>query len=365
MTTLRYLFGNLNTREIIAELPCSGVSMDKKLNDWGTFRGTIYYDTSGIDNADIVAATAPGRCFIVCERDDVPIWDGIVWTSTYNSDSKVQNITGRTYEAYADKQIIDTDFVRTGVEQRQIFADLWTTLQGPVSRNLEINIPSGFSSIVLRDVNVLASEMKTFLQVMSGISDGDNGFDWTIETIRQNNIYVRNLKIGYPYLGIMDATQSGLTFDFPGNVLNYYETQSMTNAGTHLFLLGAGEGSDMLTSQVVQSDLINSGFKRFDVVVPRKDIGEQGTLDSVAAQLGSLRRPPLTITKAFIKANTEPQFGSYNLGDTATLAIIDPRHPSGLTASARIVAWAYRPQSDDTVDQTELIFEGDELNDEG
>jgi hypothetical protein len=361
MVAVRYLFGDLDSRQIIAELPLTGVSMEMKLNDWGIFRGTIHYDTSGIDNADIVAATTPGRSFLVVEREDVPVWDGIVWTSVYNSDAKVQNITARTYEAYADANLIDVDFSRTAAEQRNIFCDLWSQLQSTNARNLSINVPAAFSTLVPRDLNVLASEYKTFFQVMSSISDGNNGFDWSISTIKQNNLYVRSIRVGYPFLGTTDG--SALSFDYPGNVTNYYKTSGMSNAGTNLFLLGAGEGSDMVVSSVVQADLIASGFKRFDVAIPRKDIEDQTQLDSLAVQLGALRRPPISVIKVFLKADLDPVFGSYGLGDSATVSITDPRHPSGFTTTARIVAIAYNPQSNDGVEAAELIFQGDDLND--
>lgn len=362
---VKYLFGNLDTRQIVAELPLTGVSMSSKLNDWGTFRGTVYFDTSGVDNEDLAAATVPGRSFVVVERDDVPVWDGILWSATYNSAAKVMNMTARSYEAYADKQIVDVDFIRSGADQRNIFCDLWRAMQGPSNRNLGIDIPSTvFDNQVPRDLSILASEKKTFYNGMSAMSDGDDGFDWTIVTVRENNQYVRRLKIGFPFLGTQNDTASPLTFDFPGNILDYYESQSMTNAGTHVYVLGAGEGTDMVVGTAVQTDLLATGFKRYDAVVSRKDIETQSTINSVAAQLGTLRRPPMNIYKLFLKADLDPIFGSYGLGDTGKISILDPKHPNGLSAMARIVAWEYRPPSDDTVEQVELIFQGDELNDE-
>lgn len=358
-TPTRYLFGDLTTREIIAELPMTSVSMDTKLNDWGVLRGTLYFDSTGINNEDIVAATTPGRAFVVCERGDTPIWDGIVWTSVYESQGKSLNITARSYAAYAEKQIM-LDFTRTDLEQRNIFCDLWLDMQAPSNRNLGINVPATFPNTVLRSLDVKSSEYKNYLQVMSGISDGADGFDWTITTIKQNNKYLRSLKLGYPNLGATDV--AGLSFEYPGNITNYWKTAGMTNAGTHLFLLGSGEGSDMKVGTAVQTDLIGTGFKRYDVVVPRKDIENQKQLNSMAVQMGSVRRPPLSVIKVFLKANLEPVFGSYGLGDTATVSILDPRHPNGFTTSARIVAMTYRPQSDDTVEQAELVFEGDDLN---
>jgi hypothetical protein len=360
MTSIKYLFGDLNTREIICELPLTGVSMDLKLNDWGIFRGTIHYDTSGVSNADIVAATQPGRNFLVVEREDTPIWDGIIWTSVYDSQAKSQNMTARTYEGYPDKQLIDEDFSRTDQEQRNIFRDLWSVMQSNVTRNIGITVPDVFPDVLTRSIDILATEYKTFYQAMTSISNGDDGFDWTISTIRQNNSYVRNLRIGYPFLGSLDA--AGLSFDYPGNITNYWKTSNIGDAATNLYMLGAGEGSDMKVGTSVQTDLLESGFKRYDLVISRKDIDDQTQINSIALQQGSLRRPPLSVIKVFLKADIYPTFGSYGLGDTATVSIIDPRHPTGFTTSARIVALAYRPQSDDTVEQAELIFEGDDLN---
>lgn len=363
---LRYLFGNLDTRQVIAELPLTGVSMTRKLNDWGTFRGTVYFDTSGIDNSLTASATVPGRNFVICERDGVPIWDGIVWSSTYDSQAKVMNLTARSYEAYAEKCIVDVDFIRTNSDQRNIFCDLWRQLQGPSNRNLSIDIPSTiFDMQVPRDLSILATEFKTFASGMSAMADNEDGFDWTIVTTKSNNQYVRTLQIGYPLLGIQNITASPLGFDYPGNILNYYKSSSMTNAGTHAYLLGAGEGSDMVYGVAIQTDLLNSGFKRFDVVDARKDIESGYTIGTMAERMGVLRRPPLTVFKAFLKADLEPVFGSYGLGDAATLNIVDAVHPNGLAVQARMVAFEYRPSSDDSVDSVELIFQGDDLNDEG
>jgi len=362
---LRYLFGDLSTQQIIAELPLSGVSMSKKLNEWGTFRGTVYFDTSGIDNRDLASATVPGRNFVTVERDGVPIWDGILWTSTYDSQAKVMNMTGRTYEAYAEKNIVDVDFVRTGQDQRNIFCDLWRQLQGPSNRNLNIVIPTGpFDNAVPRDLSILASEYKTFASGMSAMSDNDDGFDWTITTTKANNQYVRTLMIGYPWLGIQNVTSSPLSFDYPGNVLNYYESASMSAAGTHVYLLGAGEGSDMVVGKAINADLLATGFKRYDVVDSRKDVEDPYTIGTLAGQLALTRRPPLTIYKVFMKADLDPVFGSYGLGDAGTFSVVDAKHPDGASTTARVVAWEYRPGSDDNVDQTELIFQGDELSDD-
>lgn len=357
---IRYLFGNLSNRQIVAELALSSVQMDRKLNDWGNFRAGFKLDQSGLDNDTVISATEPGANFVIMERGDTPIWEGIIWTRVYQSQAKDVQITARTYEAFAEKQIIDVDFTRTNYEQRNLFVDLWTSMQSSPYRDLGIELPGVFTTVVSKDLTVSATDSKNYLQTMSSISDGVDGFDWTIDIYKLNNTYRRRLLIGYPQLGSTDA--AGLSFDYPGAITNYYQTESMTNAGTNIFVYGAGEGSAMVVGTAIQQEMLDNGFKRYDVTVSRKDVEGQGLIDSIAFQLSVKRKPPLSIIKVFLKGDIIPEFGSYNLGDTATLAIIDPRHPNGFTVSARIVAFSYKPASDDTVEEVELVFEGDELN---
>lgn len=357
---IKYLFGNLATREITAELPLSSVAIDKKMNDIGNFRANFKLDSSGFDNTDVLNATTPGACFVIMERDDTVIWEGIVWTRAYQSQAKDVELTARTYESYADRQFILTNFERTDVEQRNIFIDLWNDLQSTSERNIGVSIPSSFPTLVTKTLTVQASEYKTYFQALSTIADGDNGFDWTIDTYKESNIYRRRVLIGYPKLGTTDA--AGLSFDYPGAITNYYQTESMSNAGTHLFIIGAGEGDSMVVGTATQDAILAGGFKRYDVSISRKDITDQSLANSIAAQMGILRRPPMTFIKIFLKGDIEPVFGSYGLGDTATLSIIDPRHPNGMTVDARIVAFSYKPPSNDSIEEVELIFEGDELN---
>jgi hypothetical protein len=362
VTTAKYLFGDMRSGDVIAEIPLQGVSMDKQLNDWGVFRGTCALDESDLSNADIDEATTPGKCFVVCEVEDVPMWDGIVWTRTYDSEGKDLQLTARTYEAYMEKQVLSS-FARVNTEQLQIFEDLINNMQADPFRNLQLTLPPGpFTVFQARDLTVLASDYKNYLETISNIADGNDGFDWTIDTSRDQDsgAYIRSIRFGFPVLGNPDAAP--LAFDYPGNVTNYWRTDGVTNAGTNLFLLGTGEGADMLVGVGVQQDMLDAGFPRYDIVIPRKDVGIQANLDSMAAQMAKQRRPPYTTIKFATKADLEPVFGSYGLGDACTISIIDARHPAGYTKTARIIAWTYKPTSDDGTAEAILTFEGDNLN---
>jgi hypothetical protein len=360
MSTVRYILGDMRTGRILDEVALQGVTMSNKLNGWGVFNGTTQLDQSGRSNVDILNAIESGKCFLVCERDDVPVWDGVVWADTYQSQAKTMQISGRTIEGYADCVFVKSDLTYTDTEQRNIFRSLWNTMQADPLSNIRVNVPSSYPNSVLKTLNVSASEFKTFLQVMSSVSDGADGFDWTVTTTKTSSgAYSRNLMIGYPFLGI---TGTGLTFDYPGQIVNYYSTRSMAGAGTHIYVLGAGEGSAMVVGTFANTDLTDNTWLRYDVAIPRKDIQDQSLVNAYAAQQGSVRKAPKTNIKAFLKDNVDPVFGSYNLGDNAVLSIIDPRYPDGSTFQARITALRYTPPSSSGTGEVELVFEGDELN---
>ena len=361
MSGFSFLFTNLLTGEVIDEIPIGSVEMSKKLNGYGVFRGAFSLDVSGKSNADMLSASIPGKCGLIVEQDNQPIWDGIVWARWYQSQAKSVQFTARTLEAYFDHVFLRTDIDYVSTEQRNIFRELVLNLQLTASSNLRINVPSAFPGAVLRTLNVLATEYKTYMQIISGMADSVNGFDWTITTNKSGNEYTRILRIGYPTLG---AIGDGLTFDYPGNITNYYASESIENAATHMFVLGAGEGSDMVVGTYTAQDLIETNWPRLDGTFSRKDIESQSIINAYANQIGIQRRPPFIVIKVFVKDDQDPIFGSYGLGDTATLAIKDPRFPEGVQIQARITSFSYRPSSDNSVGEVELIFEGDELNGE-
>jgi hypothetical protein len=361
---MRYVFGDINSGQVIEELSLQSVTLDNKLNDWGTFRCSFKLDQTGKSNIDLVNATIPGKCYVVAERDDVPVWDGIVWSRTYQSQAKDVELTARTWPAYADKITFDADFLRTSTEQRNIFIDLWNTMQAQSGVYSGIIVPSYYPNVILKDLTANQSEYKTFFSQMQSLADTDNGFDWTIATSRASDgRYNRQLVIGYPVLGSQDGANT--TFDYPGPITNYYQSESMTDAGTNFYGIGAGEGDTMLVSTLINQDMLNSGFPRYDEVMSFKDTTALTNLVGLTAQAAVQRRAPLTTVKVFTLGDTEPVFGSYGLGDTITAAFKDPRHPNGFQTAARMVAFSFTPASDDSAETVEVIFEGDELNDSG
>lgn len=362
MTQFNYVFGILRTGQVLDSLPLSSVTMTRVMNGVGTLQATFSLDMSGRSNADVIGATEPGKCFVVCEREDVPVWGGIVTSRVYQSQAKSVQLTAQTFETYADRRRIDADFNFT-TEQRNIFRQLWINLLSG-DGDIDVIVPGTFPTLVTKTLTIGAAERKTYLTGMETIADGNDGFDWTIEIARDGiGNYQKTLRIGYPVLGNTEPER--LQFEYPGAILNYYATDVLNGAGTHVNVLGEGEGSSMLVGTYVNQDLIDSMlWNRFDVDISKKFLDSQAAVDAHAAVEGPKRRAPMTVVKIFLLGEGSPEFGSYGLGDACQLIIKDPRFPNALQVDTRIVAWNHRPSDKDNKEEVELVFVGDDLNQE-
>jgi hypothetical protein len=133
----------------------------------------------------------------------------------------------------------------------------------------------------------------------------------------------------------------------------------MVDAGTNVFVFGGGEGSSMIAAEANDPNLFVQGWPRWDVDITRKDVSSLTDVTDLAIQLLATRKPPMNIIKVTLKANLEPVFGSYNIGDFCKVVIKDPRNPTTFSEYKRLLKWQLHPSSSDSVEEADLTFEGD------
>jgi hypothetical protein len=359
MTDYRYIYHKLGTEQVIAEIPLFGTYMDLEINKGGRCDGSFSLDMTGYDNQTLIDATIPGDTGLVVERNGIPIWSGFTWSRVYQSQSKSIQMYHQSWENFPQYELNLDDLSYTGIEEISIFYDLWTRMQAVSGRNMNINVPPGpYPTITPKDLSVLASDYNYYGELISSLADADDGFDWTIDISKSGNQYVRTLRTGFPQIGSSDPNQ--LTFEYPGAILNYYATESMSGAGTNVFMLGAGSGSSMIVNESRQDLMVAQGFPRWDVTVNRKDVTDPNLLAGLSAQAGMNRKPPMLVIKPEFKSDHQPEFGSFGLGDAGILNIKDPRFPNGFQFNCRIAKWMLQPQSTTNVDYYNVIMVGDD-----
>lgn len=358
MAKVNFVFGDIYTGRIDCEIPLFGASFVRGMG-LGELRGSFQLDMTGKQNVDLLSATQPGGNYVVCERDNQPMWGGLVWTRTYQSQAKIFQLYCRAFEHYPDRRLVREDLTYTGVDKRNVFIDLWRTMQTDTN-SLQIELPSDFPTEYPIDYTVLASEFKTYRSAMDEIANADDGFDWTIDTTRVDGVYIQTLRIGYPTLGTTEESEA-VIFDYPGSITNYWQNSSMATTGTHIYGVGSGEGGEMLVAEVIHEDLLDAHFLRYDLDVSMKSVNNLDLLTNLTIQQARIRKAPGTIITAEVKADQEPVFGGYGLGDVGIINFKDPRYEGGFKFISRVLGWEYYPPSDSSVEMARLVFEGEDL----
>jgi hypothetical protein len=355
---IRYIFGDVLSNAVIEEIPCQGVSISEGL-DGGEFRGSFGLDLSNKNNEDLVAASIPGKCYVVAERNGVPIWGGMIWSRTYQSQAKVVQIYAKTMDQYFSKVFIRTDMAWTNTEQRNIFRDLLLAAQADPNA-INLVVPPVFDNVAQVDFDIAGTELRSFKEAMDELSTTENGFEWRVNVTRESGSYVWSVQVGYPILG-QPLNPASVVFEYPGNVLNYWQNDTVGGSGTNIFARGAGEGENMPQVEIVHQDLLNAGFPRLDVDISFKTVTDLDKLEALAMVQANMRKAPMPVYTVEMKADREPQFTEWQMGDYCRLAFKDPLHPDGLTYSTRILKWDYTPPSSSATEEVRLTFEGEDL----
>jgi len=293
---------------------------------------------------------------VVVEIGGRAMWGGLLWTATYQSQAKIMELYAKTLDQYPTKRLVEVDRTWTATDARQIFLDLYTMMQADPN-SVDVALPSSPFSGLEMDFSVTASDRGTYRTALDSVANTITGFEWTIDWTRIGNSYARTMRIGIP-LGQAPGDYD-IVFEYPGNILNYWRNDTMGAAGTNIVGIGAGEGNDMNVVEVVHSDLLNNGFPRYDQTVSLKDIDNLDLLEALTRKQADLAKAPSPVYTVEMKADREPMFGDWGIGDACRLVMLDPRHPNGMNFQTRIIGWEYYPKSSDQVSEVRVTFEGD------
>jgi hypothetical protein len=359
MAQYRYLFTNLLTGTVTVELPLYGVSFSRRLNRAGNCTFSFPLDSEGFVNQTVVESTTPGSTGFYIERNGSLVWGGVVWSRTYQSQAKSLSFTGQTFESFLYKQFIEETLTYTATDQRNILIALINYMQGKTNADVGIAVPSSFTSNITRTVTFPDYEVWSIGKAIESLVSYSNGFDYTLDVRYDSNGDPEIFLATDDVLG-QDIESTGMILEYPGNIRNYWYPENAAEAATSVLGVGAGEGSAMLRSKATNTDMLGYGYPDIQSVYTNKDVQLQATLDSQTLQRGTLLTPPISIPTIELNPDFEPTFGSFQLGDYSNLYIRDPRFPSGLEQSVRVVGFSARPTESDQQEELKLVLAGQE-----
>lgn len=347
-TTYRYLFADLLTNEIIAELPLTAVSFTQQLNQAGTFTGRLLI--SGINTAqyNMEAATQPARNAIYVDRNGVLVWGGVIWNRVYSSAEQTITITAREFESYFEHRLIIQTTSFTNADQLLVARTLINNAQAQPYGNIGVQVGTETSGVLINRT-FYGYELKNVWQAIKDLSNQTNGFDFNIKVEYDpvTNDPIKTLVLGYPRTGDIDSGVGDLStpvFMFPaGNIVEYEYPEDGAIIGNSLYVIGAGSNEGKLQSYAQNTAKLTSGWPLLENSTNYSDITDQTILNRLAtAQVAVLSEPP-PIINIVVPAYENPVFGTYSIGDDARLIIKDPRFPNGLDVVYRIVGFNVQP----------------------
>lgn len=349
MATYRYLFADLLTNAILAELPITGVNFTQQLNTSGTLTGRLLL--SGIDAKalNISAATIPGRTAIYVDRSGVLVWGGVLWNRQYNSSAQTLSFQAREFESYFERRKITATQVFTNTDQLTIANSLMNTAQSITNGNIGI-ATSLATSGVLVSRTYYGYELKNVYQAMQDLSRQLNGFDFNIQVAYDGGGNpIKSLVLSYPKSGTTySATNpSAPVFQFPsGNIIEYEYPEDALIAANTIYALGAGSNEGKLIATATDATLLAAGFPLLEQEANYSDVTDAAMLAGLATgQIKATSYPPTTL-RIVAPPSENPVFGTYVLGDECRVIITDNRFPSTLDAIFRIVSLSVIPGED-------------------
>jgi len=347
-TTYRYLFADLLTNQILAELPLTGVTFSNVLNSSGSFSGHLLLSDLSESGYDLVNTTIPGRTAIYVDRNGVLVWGGILWTRQYDSTSQTLTFGAREFESYFERRIINELLDYQNIDQLTIVRNLMTEAQAYPNGNIGVIVGTETSGVLVSRT-YYAYEYKKFFDAFKDLSNAGStfGFDFNIDVqYDTSNNPIKLLRLDYPHRGkIYSASDpSALVFDFPSNLIHYQWPENGAAMANTIYAIGPGSNEGKLLAFSQNTSQLSAGYPFLEDTVTYNDIYDGTLLANLAAGEVQAKLNPVVTAQISLPAYVDPVLGSYKTGDQILIRITDDRFPApsaggfGLTTVKRITA---------------------------
>ena len=352
-TQYRYLFADLLTNSILAELPITGVNFTQQLNSAGTFTGHLLLSGVNAAGLNVANGTIPGRTAVYIDRNGQLVWGGILWGREYNSTTQTLTFSAREFLSYFERRRITTTTAYTNTDQLLIAQALISSAQGVPGGNIGLlyNQDSGSSNTsgVLVSRTYYNYEYKQVLAAVQDLATQTNGFDFEISVYYDGDGNpAKSFNTYYPKNGKMwtSTNAAAPVFQLPGNMVEYIYPEDGITAANTIYALGAGSNEGKLIQTATDASKLAAGWPLLEDQANYSDITDATLLAGLASsQIKAVSYPPTTL-KVVAPPSQNPTFGSYEVSDEVRVIINDNRFPTGLDAIYRIVALSVTPGED-------------------
>ncbi len=351
-STYTYLIADLRSGEILDELPFSGVSFDKKLNDTGSFRAQLSVDDPEIRMREPRVLTEPGRTVVYVDRDGDLLWGGIVWTSRYSGANGVLELGASDLLSYFEHRLVldPSDLTKsvtfTSTDQVAIARGLIDLAQSHPTGDLGIVFTGASSSGVLRTVSYSAADLKPVMDALRDLANADGGFDFTLDVrYGEDGDPVRFLRIGHPRLGQPGAPY---VWEYGANLVDFSWPSDAASMATRVLAQGGSPYAE-------DTGAYSAGWPLLEAAASPSDTDDTTMLTAFVKGELAARRRPVVLPELMVRADLDPVVGSYSVGDDARIIIDDPFFAGEqLDVTVRILGLEVTPGDDAGQEQVKL-----------
>lgn len=308
------------TGNVIDELPFNIVEYSYALSSVGQLSVSIPVNAETAA-FDLRTNTAPGKMTIYVFRDDVLVWGGIIWKRNYDSSSRSLQIIAKTFESYFAHRLQMTTKYWSNEDQFSIFR--WLVQSNGSLIDFDISVSNKISS-VKRERTMFGYEFKTTATELDDLASLINGFDWNVEVyVNPETLKIeRHLNFWEPERGL-SRDNTNLTFEYPGAIKNYTLNEDAESSANSVWAIGAGEGTEMLSAIANDYSQLSAGWPKIEKTRSFKSVLRPSTLQAHANATIERILTPVTVFEVVLRADVEPTFGSYSVGDWARFRFED------------------------------------------
>jgi hypothetical protein len=364
MTRYTYLVADLRSGEIFDELPLTEVTFSRALNDVGELRGQLPLGDPRVPAAEIRAMTEPARSAIYVDREGVLVWGGIIWTTRYTASTKTLEIGAADFLSYLDhRMLIDLDgedgpvahlppITFTDTPQLEIVRGLVDYAQRTPPGNIGLEVVTPPVSSAPRTVVYAPAELKKVTDAIRDLADLDGGPDFTCEvTYGPDGLPRRMVRVGDPYLGRQGTPH---VWEYGVNIVDYAWPRDGAGLATRIFTVGAGSAEEQVMAFAEDTGAYERGWPILEDSASYTDVTDEAMLQSYAYAEQASRSGPVVLAELTVRADIEPELGTYDVGDDARFVIEDTYFPEGIDVYLRIVGFEVTPGADAGEEQVKL-----------
>ena len=357
-----YLTTDLLTDRDVAEIPFQSEVMDQTMNGYGECRGSVDLRDDALKGIDVKAALTPdsGRLrALYVLRDDVIVWGGIIWRATRTQSSRRVQVQAYEVGSYFDRRLVTED-VHGPLGRLAAARLLISTMQAEPNGSLRIRPTDTDSDGSEIHYKLWRADLLTVGEALAQIAEnGEDPFDWRIDTQGDSDNRARYLRLGRPLLG-RSAAQSRLVFESPGNITEWTDDlDAWSDSATQRWEVGAemtpddeDDTDDPLIVRVTDDAALDAGAPL--VQTAGTDWSEEDNREALrlrARDYQAQRGFPVETFEVEVTGD-DPEIGSYLPGDEARFIVRDDWHKPLSNGEAsfdrvlRIYAMSITPDTD-------------------